>query len=395
MNVKASEIFDRNYSSPKRIVVNRGGTRSTKSYSICQILAIWLYTGDICGEFLPRGVASVVRKYRSTMDGTILRTFHDVLESMGISDVFKHDKTRKTFTYKTRILEFIGADDEQKVRGSERDILYCNEANELQYRQEFFQLLIRTKKKIFIDFNPDDEDIWINTEIEQKRQHDKKDVDVIVSNYTHNPFLSKEIIQEIEYLKDNDPMFWQIYGLGEYGKIFGLVFERETAPFPEESKLVAYGLDFGFTNDPTALVEVRRLGDDIYIKQLIYETRLTNQDISARLEELGILKHEEIIADSAEPKSIEELRRMGWNVKPALKGKDSIKSSIDVLRRYNLYVTPDSPEVDKEFRTYKWKQDKTGKALNEPVDFNNHGIDGVRYVALNKLKKGGGIILIR
>ena len=286
------------------------------------------------------------------------------------------------------MVEFIGADDQQKLRGAKRNILYCNEANELRFREEFFQLLMRTEDKVFIDFNPDDENIWINTELEQKRLFEKGDVEVIVSNYKDNTFLPKSLVSEIEYLQNTDPEFWKVYGLGEYGKKYGLIFSFDVCEkIPESSKLIGYGTDFGYTNDPTATVAVYEQNGELFIKELLYERGLTNSDISNKWAEIGVIKKEDIICDSAEPKSIEELYRLGWNVYGAEKGADSIKNSIDILKRYKLNITSDSVNLIKELRAYKWQEDKTGLSLNKPIDFMNHAVDALRYLALNKLSK--------
>lgn len=391
MNLDVTPVFTRNYSTEKKIVINRGGTRSSKTRSLAQICLLWLMTGQLTREKkIPSGVWSTVRKFSTTLDATVIRDFEEEINKQEVYSLIQHNKTKKTYTYGNRMVEFIGADDEQKLRGAKRNILYCNEANELKYREEFFQLLMRTEDKVFLDFNPDDENVWINTELEQKRFHDKGDVEVIVSTYKDNTFLPQSLVEEIEYLEKNDPEFWKVYGLGQYGKKYGLIFEFSVEPLPEGAKLISYGTDFGYTNDPTATVAVYQQGDTLYIDELLYERGLTNQDISDKW--LNLIKdtYADIICDSAEPKSIEELYRMNWNVYGAIKGQDSIKNSIDILKRYKLVLTPNSTNLQREFRSYKWAEDKEGKQLNKPVDFLNHAIDATRYVALNKLTKSEG-----
>tara|TARA_B100000519_G_C14251272_1_gene442568 strand:+ start:2043 stop:3224 length:1182 start_codon:yes stop_codon:yes gene_type:complete len=384
--VEVTEIFDKNYFSEAKIVVNRGGTRSSKTYSLNQICALWLISG-MYGEnlYLSEGIWTSVRKYRTNLDGTIIRDFEEILKQNGYYNMVDHNKTKKTYKFKKRMVEFIGADDQQKLRGAKRNILYCNEANELEYKKEFFQLLMRTENKIFLDFNPDDEQVWINQELEIKRSAEVGDVEVIVSNYKNNSYLPKSLIKEIEYLQQTDKEFWKIYGLGEYGNISGLIYENveyvETMP---ECDLVSYGLDWGYSLDPTACVGVYKRGEELYLKEILYEKGLTNQDIAERLK--PIVGREEIICDSAEPKSIEELYRLGLNVKPATKGKDSINNGIDILKRYKIKVVNGS-NLRKEFRSYKWATDKNGNSLNKPIDKFNHLLDALRYVALIHLKK--------
>lgn len=381
--MQVTPVFTSNRTTDKKIVVNRGGTRSSKTYSIAQLCALWLMTGE-CGKgnYIMKGTWTTVRKYRTNLDTTVIKDFEEILHNNGFYSQVTHNKTRKTYKFDSRLVEFIGADDEQKLRGAKRNILYCNEANELEYKKEFFQLLMRTEDKIFIDFNPDDENIWINTELEQKRYFDKGDVEIIVSTYKDNTFLPQSLVEEIEYLQQTDPSFWKIYGLGEYGQITGLVYENvEVVPkIPSNAKIVATGLDFGFTNDPTAIVQVYKHDQTLYFKELVYSSGLTNNDIAKELKRLGYTMQDEIICDSAEPKSIEELYRQRLNAKPTKKGKDSINNGIDILKRYKLKVTEDSINLRKEFRAYKWATDKTGNSTGKPLDKFNHAMDAIRYV---------------
>lgn len=399
MRLETTPVFTKNYSSDKKIVINRGGTRSSKTVSIVQQCVLWLMTGRLTRNLeIPKGVWSTVRKYSTTLDATVIRDFEEELNKHKIFDLVQHNKTKKTYKYQDRLVEFIGADDEQKLRGAKRNILYCNEGNELEYKTEFFQLLMRTEDKVIIDFNPDDENIWINTELEQKRYFDKQDVDVIVSTYKDNTFLPSSLISEIEYLQQTDPEFWKIYGLGEYGKVFGLIFDnyKIVNEIPQDATFIAYGQDFGFTNDPSALVGVWKQNGELFIKELIYERGLTNQDLADRYKGLGIRQGQYIVADSAEPKSIQELINLQFTVYPAEKGADSIKNSIDILKRYKLNITQDSTNLIKELRTYKWMLDKTGNSINKPIDYNNHAVDALRYVALNKLgQNNNGVYSIR
>ena len=384
--LEVTEIFERNFDTEKKIVVNRGGTRSSKTYSINQLCALWLMTGNYGhNQKLSEGVWTSVRKYRTNLDGTIIRDFEEILKSCNWYDKVEHNKTKKTYKYLNRLVEFIGADDQQKLRGAKRNILYCNEANELEYKQEFFQLLMRTENKIYVDFNPDDEQVWINQELEIKRSNEIGDVEVIVSSYKDNSFLPASLVKEIEYLQHTDKEFWKIYGLGEYGNISGIVFENvnyvDTMP---DCKLVAYGLDFGYSLDPSACVAVYRKDDELYLKEVLYEKGLTNQDLANRLK--PIVERNEVICDSAEPKSIEELYRMNINAKGAVKGKDSILNGIDILKRFKINVV-NSSNLKKEFRSYKWATDKYGNSLQKPVDKFNHLLDAFRYVALIHLKQ--------
>lgn len=388
MKLDVTPVFTKNYASEKKIKVNRGGTRSSKTRSIAQLSVLWLFTGQISrNRKVEEGVWSTVRKYSTTLDATVIRDFEEELDKQGLYEAVKHNKTKRTYQYGKRMVEFFGADDEKKLRGAKRQILYCNEANELQFKTQFFQLLIRTEEDIFIDFNPDDENVWINTELEQKRQYEMNDVEVIVSTYKDNTFLPKSLIKEIEYLEKTDPEFWKIYGLGEYGKVYGVIFENYIVcdSIPIDATLVAYGIDWGFTNDPTAIVEVWKQNGELFINEMEYKRGLTNPQIADRLKELGVQPHQYIVADSSEPKSIQEVFNYQFNIHGAEKGKDSIVNSIDILKRFKLNITSNSSNFLKELKTYKWATDKAGNSINTPVDYNNHAIDALRYVALNKL----------
>lgn len=400
LRLKINGTFRKNWNSTKRIVINRGGTRAGKTYSLCQLAANWLITGQVrANKELKKGTWSIVRKYRATISRTVEREFIDVCQNIflgdkPIFDLLKINKSDKTYRYKdlmtkdVRVVCFIGADDPQKLRGYKSNILFCNEANELQFDKEFFQLRMRTTDEIFLDFNPSDEYIWINSELEQKRLHTKKDVEIVISTYKDNPTLNFEQVSEIEDLQNTDLELWKVYGLGEYGKIQGLIFDNWTTceTMPKNPKWRVYGLDFGYTNDPTALVEIALYRGELYINELIYEKRLTNTDLSKRFNEIKISGRVEIIADSADPKSIEELRRAGFFILPCKKGSDSIKFGIDVMKRYKINIVATAVNVLKEFRTYKYKPSRTGEGnTNEPIDFNNHSIDAVRYAITHKV----------
>jgi len=393
VKVKTTPLFNKIQNLDKKILVLRGGTRSAKSYTTAQAIAHWLLTGDIAGQHDDKGNFDVVRKYKSTLQATIMRDFEEILHEWEMYDEINHHKVERIFRYDGRSVEFVGADDQQKLRGRKRKHLFCDEANELNYKQEFFQLMIRTEGKILLAFNPDDEDVWINTELEQRRVKERGDVEVIVSTYLDNPFLDEQIVKEIEYLKVTDPQYWQIYGLGNYGKITGLIFPEfdVVEEINKDSKFMGYGLDFGYTNDPTALIGVWKFDDEtLEIKEFLYEKGLTNQDIADKLDRLGIDKEDQIFADSSEPKSIEEIHRRKYNVKPAKKGADSIVFGIDTIKQYKLRVCRESVNLIKELRHYKWIEDKDGNVLNKPIDDYNHGIDALRYcvtMTLNKTPK--------
>jgi phage terminase large subunit len=381
IKLEVTPVFERNFCSTARVVINRGGTRSSKTYSLAQLFIVELFSGD-------NKILSVVRKSFPALRATALRDVIDVLHKSGLYALVQHNKTENIIKYGSNIIEFFSLDNEQKVRGRKRSHLWLNEANECTF-DEWQQLIFRTSGRAYLDFNPDDINCWINTELEQSRAVLQGDVDVIISTYRDNTFLDRTTITEIEYLKQSDPEYWKIFGMGEYGRINGLVFEKYSVvpQIPTDAKLIGYGLDFGFSNDPTAMVEVRMAGGNLYLHEHVYETGLTNTDIVNRLKNMPLQRFDEIIADAAEPKSIEEIYRAGYNIKAAHKGPDSINLSIDLLRRYPLCVTASSTNIIKELRSYKWQTDKNGNTLNKPVDYYNHALDALRYVVLNKLQK--------
>jgi len=385
LKIKSSLVYLKNINSTKKIKINRGGTRSTKSYSICQLIVVWLLTGRIGNRFDERGIFSIVRKFLPSLRSSALRDFTEILEETGMFHMVQNNKSNLEFKYGNRIVEFFSVDKETKLRGRKRDHLFVDEANEIN-KIEWQQLLFRTTGDIYLALNPSEPTHFIKTELEDLRQHEQGDVDVIVSSYKDNPFIEESLIKEIELLEKTDPSLWRVYGNGEWGAIEGLIFNNFKPCDQVLGEVIGYGLDFGYTIDPTALVEVRKNEGELFVNTLIYERGLTNQDISIKMKELGVNIFKPIIADSAEPKSIEELYRDGWrNIAGAKKGRDSIRNGIDILKRYNVnYLAGDI--ISKEIMTYKFRQDKNGGLQEEPVDFNNHSLDALRYFALNELQ---------
>jgi phage terminase large subunit len=391
--VKASRVYDRIQKSEKRIVINRGGTRSTKTYSAMLYAVHLLFNSkgiklEVCRKYLPSLKASAYEDFLE-----IIRT-NTLSNGMPYEQLLSVNLTELRYSYGPNTIQFFGLDNEQKIRSRKRDIIFIIEANEISYK-EFQQIAVRTTGQIFLDLNPDDENIWINTELEQKRAAEIGDVEVIVSTYLDNPFLGEEQVREIETLRVLDPQAWKVFGEGEYGNVVGRVFDWKVEKWPEHYTRVGLGLDFGFTNDPTAVVEVAKSNGRLHVRELLYQHGLTNPDIVQRLD---IDRQEEVVCDSAEPKSIEEIKRIpgGFRASPARKGPDSIRQSIDILKRYELVVDPGSVNLLKELRSYKWQTDRNGENLNKPVDYMNHAIDALRYVALNKLNTNkSGVYAVR
>ena len=347
-----------------------------------QLAALWLIAGRINDNWnYKEGVLSVVRKTLPSLKASALRDFEEIMWKTGYMGQIKINKSNLTYTNGERTVEFFSVDNQQKVRSRKRTILIAIEANELDFRNDFNQLSLRTTDRVILDFNPDDEDIWINTELEQKRSVIKGDVEVIVSTYKDNPFLDRETIAEIEYLAQVDPELWEVFGRGNYGKITGLIFPppKIITEMPEVKSKI-YGLDFGF-NDPTALYEIGLCDPNIYLNEIIYERFLTTAQIAEMMREAGISNTDTIYADSASPGQIQELYNLGFRgIKPAQKGADSILAGIVVMKRFAMHITASSQNGIKEFRKYKWATDKNGNNIDgKPIDAFNHAIDACRY----------------
>jgi len=372
--VTTNKVFKHLARSNKKIVVEQGGTRSGKTYNIL----LWIIF-DYCNRETDKTI-TICRKTFPAVRGTVMRDFFDIIKGYGIYNEMYHSKSANEYYLNGNRIEFISLDEPQKIRGRKRDLLFINEANELNY-EDWQQLIFRTTEKVVIDYNPSDEFHWIYDQVLVR-----DDVEFYQTTYKDNPFLSNVIKEEIERLKTIDENYWKIYGLGERGQSRSLIYSFNTIKeIPTEAKRVSYGLDFGFTNDPTCLVETFTEGDNMYVKEHIYRTGMTNQDIANEFKRLGLDRRDEIFADSAEPKSIEEIHRMGWNIKPTFKG--SINIGIDMIRRYKLYATEDSINVIKELRNYKYIEDKNGQLTNKPIDAYNHALDSLRYSIVNKLTK--------
>jgi phage terminase large subunit len=367
--LQTNKIFELLTDSNKRITVMQGGSRSGKTYNILIWFIIKLLQED--GKTL-----TIVRQSLPSIKGTVLRDFIDILTRLGIYSEDNHNKTDQIYHMNGNIIEFVSADQPQKIRGRARNYLFCNEANELSY-EAWMQLIMRTEGKIVIDYNPSDVSSWIYDSVIPR-----DDADFYITTFRDNPFLPKELRDELERLKDADPNYWQIYGLGERGMSQDLIYThyKTTADFPEEGETV-YGLDFGF-NVPSALVKVTFHDGVAYVRELIYEARLTTNDLVEKMKELGLSKYDEIYCDAAEPKTIEELVRNGFNAKPANK---DVTEGIRTVKGNPLVIHQDSVNLLKELKNYRWKTDRNGNKLDVPVKFADHGLDAARYGIYSKL----------
>lgn len=372
---QTSVIFERNYNTDAEVVVNQGGTSSGKTYSILQVLCLKAIEQ-------PDQVISVVGQDVPNLKSGALRDMQSIVASSAdIQSWIKgYNASDRIFTFHNgSIMEFKSYQDSQDAKSGKRDYFFLNEANGISF-EIYSELAMRTKKKVYIDYNPNAR-FWVHEKL-----IGKEGTELIISDHRHNPFLPEIIRKKIEALRNEDEELWKVYARGMTGKIEGLIYRNwgTIGTIPHEAQLIGMGMDFGFTNDPTACVMVYRYNGELIIDEILYLKGYTNQDISHFFTHSGINKSVPIVADSAEPKSIEELRRMGWRIEGANKGKDSILNGIDILKRFRINVTSRSANLIKELNAYKWKE-KDGNATNVPIDSFNHGMDALRYLALNKL----------
>ena len=373
--IQTNKVFNHLIKSDKRIIVEQGGTRSGKTYNILLWL-IFYYTERNTDKTI-----TICRKSFPSLRASVMRDFFDILRNHDLYREDYHNKSSHEYHLNGNLVEFISLDQPQKIRGRKRNLLYINEANELFY-EDWQQLIFRTDGRIILDYNPSESFHWI-----YDRVIPREDCDFYQTTYLDNPFLDQHIKTENERLKETDEDYWRIYGLGERGMSRATIFQFGMSEIPQEAKLISYGLDFGYTNDPSALVAVYQHGDNLYLDELLYRTGMTNRDLHHHLQSLGLDRRDEIFADSAEPKSIEELHRFGWNIKPTAKGQDSINAGIDILKRHKIFATSRSNNLIKELQNYKWTEDKNGNLLNKPIDVMNHALDASRYAVYNKLSK--------
>lgn len=366
--VQTTIIFEKLLKSDeldKRVVVAQGGSRSGKTYNI---LIYWIY--KLLME--ENKTLSIVRKTLPALKNSVLKDLKDVLEMFGLFDERNYHKQEGYYQLGTNIINWFSVDEPQKLRGSKRDYLYCNEANELSI-EDWNQLIFRTSGKVICDLNPSELSCWVY-DLEKR-----DDCFYFKTTWRDNPFVDKSIIAELESLKEKDENLYRIYNLGERGIATTLVFNKwfEIEIVPPSAKLLGYGADFGY-NDPATLVGVFMDGENLFYKEYVFGRNLTTTDFIEKLHQIGIERTDTIWCDSSQPQSIEEMRRARFNAKPV--NKKTILHGIDLMKRHFNYITSDSKNILYEFGSYKWKTDRDGKMLDMPEDKDNHTIDAIRYV---------------
>lgn len=364
MDIKATAIFEKNYEAilgDRRFIINEGGSRSSKTYSLCQLMIIYCLQNN-------NKVVSVIRKTFPALRATVLRDFIEILKEIGLYKQEAHNKSEHIYTFANgSMVEFFSVDDEQKIRGRKRDIAWCNEANEL-YFDDFTQLNMRTEDKLIFDYNPSDSASWL---YELPADESIK----IKSTYRDNPFLPESIKAQIEDLKRTDEALYQIYALGEKAISKSNIYSNWSFVAHRPSKFVkyVYGLDFGY-NHPSALMRVYYCDNDIYIEPVIYESYLTTTMLIEKLGTLGIEQTVTILADYSRPEIIQEMNIAGYDVQNANK---VVKKGIDNLKSFGV-ICQDDKALRREYENYKWK--KIGDFItDEPVKLFDDAMDAIRY----------------
>ena len=373
--IQTNVVFELLESNQSKIVALQGSSRAGKTYNAL-LWIIFSYCHKNTGK-----VISICRKTLPSLKATVLRDFLEILRNNELYSEIYHNKTSNEYWLNGNLIEFFSLDMGSRVRGRKRDMLFINEANEIDY-EAWNQLLFRTDGRIngvILDYNPHDQFHWIYDKVLER-----DDCNLYITTFMDNPFISETLKKELLRLKDTDPDYWRVYGLGLRGQSRSLVFKFHICDgIPATAKLISRGLDFGYASDPSALCATYIDGDNMYTQELLYEKGLTNQDLVREFQRLGLDRRDEIYADSSEPKSIEEIHRMGWNIKG--KKKYEINYGIDLVRRYKLHITKDSINGIKELENYKYIEDRNNNPTNKPVDKFNHFCDALRYSVVHKL----------
>jgi phage terminase large subunit len=367
VTIDTTVTFENLLESNSRVTQHIGGTRSGKTYAILQFLIV-------------KGLEStqtitVVRRTIPSLKRTVIKDFKDILINIGIWNEDNFNISDRIYKLGDSTIQFVNSDDPEKLRGLKSDILFIDEASELD-EESWFQLSIRTSGKIILAYNP--------TVSPYSWLRQMGDCDRYVTTYKDNPYLPTEMVKAIEELEIKNPKYWKIYGKGEFAPNDKAVFQFDIVD-DADGDFVAFGLDFGFSSDPTALVAVYKKGDELHLEELLYEKGLVTSDIVDRLRKLDIDKSHEIWCDSSEPRLIEEIYRSGFNAKPVTKGKDSIKFGIGVMNNHKIKVVKKSQNLINEMYAYQYITDKHGYTTDNPEGGLDHLIDAARYACMMRL----------
>jgi phage terminase large subunit len=351
----------------KRVRICQGGTSASKTISILLYLIAYAQTDK------KKTLTSVVSESIPHLKRGAMRDFKNIMQEHGYWKDSNWSASDSIYTFETGSqIEFFSTDNGDKLRGARRDRLFMNEANNNSF-EAFEQLEVRTKDFIILDYNPTNE-FWAITELKDKRD----DVDFLILTYKDNEGLPEEIVKSIEQ-RQNRKSWWQVYGLGQLGEVEGRIYKgwQIIDEVPHEARLERRGLDFGYTNDPTAIVDIYYYNGGYILDEVCYKKGMSNKEIADTI--LAQEKSIMVIADSSEPKSIDEIRSYGVNIQPAQKGQGSVNQGIQYVQSKQISMTKRSTFLIKEYRNYLWKADKDGKILNVPEEGNDHLLDATRY----------------
>ena len=369
ITIDTTVTFDNILNSIARTTHHIGGTRSGKSFAILQY--------SIVQAIEQPQTITIVRKTIPSLKRTIIKDFLDILKSLQLYREDDWNVTDRVYKLQDSVIQFISTDDAEKLRGVKSDILFIDEASEID-EESYFQLSIRTSGKIILAYNPTISPFsWL-----RKMQ----DCERFITTYRDNPYLPKEMIKAIEDLQLTNPKYWKIYGQGEYAANDKGIFEFELCD-DIEADFLCFGFDAGYSNDPCALVAIYKNSDTLFLEELIYEKGMVTNDIINRLRHLEIDKMQTIWCDSSEPRLIEELYRSGFNTKPVVKGKDSINFGISVMKNYKIKILKTSQNLINEMYAYQYETDKHGYVTDRPEGGLDHAIDAARYGCMMSLSQ--------
>lgn len=369
ITIDTTVTFDNILNSIARTTHHIGGTRSGKSFAILQYCIVQAIEH-------PQTI-TIVRKTIPSLKRTIIKDYLDILKSLQLFREDDWNVTDRVYKLQDSVIQFISTDDAEKLRGVKSDILFIDEASEID-EESFFQLSIRTSGKIILAYNPTISPFsWL-----RKMQ----DCERFITTYRDNPYLPKEMIKAIEDLQLTNPKYWKIYGQGEYAANDKGIFDFELCD-DIEADFLCFGFDAGYSNDPCALVAIYKNSDTLFLEELIYEKGMVTNDIINRLRHLDIDKNQTIWCDSSEPRLIEELYRSGFNTKPVVKGKDSINFGISVMKNYKIKILKTSQNLINEMYAYQYETDKHGYTTDRPEGGLDHAIDAARYGCMMSLSQ--------
>ena len=392
VTIDITTSFKKHLETKKKIVISQGGGRSGKTYSICQILILYALQN-------PLTITSVVAENMPFIKRGALRDFLKIMQTSGLYNDRSWNRTESIYRFPNgSIIEFFSVENPGRALGSARDCLFINECNNVHF-ETAFQLIARTKDRVFLDYNPTGE-FWVQEEIIGNEAF-KNQYELIITTYKDNEFLEQSIIDTMLARAAKDHNYERVYIRGEMGVVEGLIYPnfKLIDSIPQEvidrAKMQYFSLDFGYSDDPASICNIYVEGDskqpvkDVYIDEILYDTGISNRKLARVIQEFVVKQNYRTIADSAEPKSIDEIFGYGVNIEGIKKGPDSLSYGIELLQQANLYVTKTSLNTIKEFRNYKWATDRYGRPMKDakgralPIDIWNHSLDGIRYVGMH------------